>query len=159
MGRTLVANRRLAGSACGKRRMIRPLNSVVETLPFQTIDRPLRVGKRHVGKRPKAVIVGTGAKQSFSFCVRILDIDLKSLMARERVMSIKFSKRETATLREKIRKVTQLPCPYDCWLIRRPGSDNLPVFQCLKDISTAPVLLAITRMFLRLNNCWANFAA
>ena len=29
MGRTLVANRLLAGSACGKRQRVRPLNSVV----------------------------------------------------------------------------------------------------------------------------------
>ena len=29
MGRTLAANRGLAGSACGKRRRVRPLNSVV----------------------------------------------------------------------------------------------------------------------------------
>jgi len=28
-GPTLVANRMLAGSACGKRRIVRPLNSIV----------------------------------------------------------------------------------------------------------------------------------
>ena len=39
--------------------------------------------------------------------------------------------------------------------MRRPVSDNLNVIQKLRSDSAVSVLLAITRTFLRLNNCWA----
>jgi len=51
-------------------------------------------------------------------------------------------------------KQTFEPCPYDCRLIRRPGSDNLLVIQYLEGTSTVSVLLAITRTLLRLNSCY-----
>src|SRR5690349_20660887 len=41
MGRTLVANRRLTGSACGKRRRTRPLNAIVSRHFVMDHDRKL----------------------------------------------------------------------------------------------------------------------
>ena len=40
VGRTLVANRRLAGSACGKRQRARPLNSVVRCVRSDELAEP-----------------------------------------------------------------------------------------------------------------------
>ena len=51
VGRTLVANQRLAGSACGKRRRAWPLNSVVRLLRISTTI--------HLGPASRSVIAST----------------------------------------------------------------------------------------------------
>src|SRR5438477_452947 len=63
VGRTLVANRLLAGSACGKRRRGRPLNSVVrhqamrrDTLEIYS-DATSAAVLRHPGRRFPGILV------------------------------------------------------------------------------------------------------